>query len=501
MVLGAVNETVFTLDTGFRVTGVFGRHVADLPVAASQIIGKTPGQLLGHTAAAWVTDLMKRALDEGAAEVEREVAIAGNPTSLRVWGTRLSDEAGVTAGLMVVAYDMTAQRNAERERDVLRSRLEESNRIETIGRLVSGIAHEINNPLAAILTFAEQLRFESRSAIDAAALDAIRSEAIRSRAIVRDLLAYVRTPNERAVTPVRPGPLLDDLLKSLVPHVMSLGVELTWDQQDETVWVGADVAGIEQVVTNLVLNAAQSSAPSGRVFVRTHQTSEVFTIAVEDTGIGIPAAAIPLLFEPFFTTKPVGTGTGLGLFVARGIVQRHGGTLRAENRMEGGARFIVELIKVAAPAEFNSGRRPRPAPVPSEVNARVLLVDDEDSIRVSLKRFFTRRGWQVFEARDGESALSVLRTEDADSFALVLCDLRMPGMGGAELYEHLGREFPQMISRLVLVSGDVVSAETASFISAIDCVVLEKPFELRALGAIADDKLAMLHNDRAGEAA
>jgi signal transduction histidine kinase/ActR/RegA family two-component response regulator len=499
MLLGAVNETVFTLDTAFRVTEVHGRHADDLPVPARDIIGKTPAQLLGHTAAAWVTDLLQRALDSGSAEIEREVALAGQPTSLRVWCTRLGDKSGAIVGLMVVAYDMTAQRNAERERDVLRSRLEESHRIETIGRLVSGIAHEINNPLAAILTFAEQLRFETRSAIDAAALDAIRSEAIRSRAIVRDLLAYVRTPDDRAVTPVRPGPLLDDLLRSLVPHVMSLGVDLTWDEQDESVWVAADVAGIEQVVTNLVLNAAQSAAPSGRVSVRTPQTGDVFTIAVEDSGIGIAPAAIPLLFEPFFTTKPVGTGTGLGLFVARGIVQRHGGTLRAENRPEGGARFTVELLKVAAPAEFSAGRVARTIPVPSEVNARVLLIDDEDSIRISLKRFFTRRGWQVFEARDGQSALAVLRTEDPDSFALLLCDLRMPGMGGPELYETLKFEFPQLLSRLVLVSGDVVSAETAKFIAGTDCVVLEKPFELRTLGALADDKLALLHAERSSE--
>jgi CheY-like chemotaxis protein len=274
---------------------------------------------------------------------------------------------------------------------------------------------------------------------------------------------------------------------------MSLGVELTWDTQDESVWVAADVAGIEQVVTNLVLNAAQSAAPSGRVFVRTPQTGDVFTIAVEDSGIGIPPAAMPLLFEPFFTTKPVGTGTVLGLFVARGIVRRHGGTIRAENREEGGARFTVELLKVAPPAEFSASRAPRAVPVPADVNARVLLVDDEDSIRTSLKRFFTRRGWQVLEARDGAAALSVLQAEDADSFALVLCDLRMPGMGGAELYAHIKEHYPQILTRLVLVSGDVVSAETAAFVAASQCVVLEKPFELKALGALADDRLASFH--------
>ncbi len=142
---------------------------------------------------------------------------------------------------------------------------------------------------------------------------------------------------------------------------------------------------------------------------------------------------------------------------------------------------------------FLAGRGQRPVPAPADVNARVLLVDDEDSIRVSLKRFFTRRGWQVSEARDGEAALSVLRSENADSFALVLCDLRMPGMGGAELYEQLKLEFPQLIKRLVLVSGDVVSTETATFVATTECAVLEKPFELRTLGTLADEKLSSMH--------
>jgi CheY-like chemotaxis protein len=119
--------------------------------------------------------------------------------------------------------------------------------------------------------------------------------------------------------------------------------------------------------------------------------------------------------------------------------------------------------------------------------ARVLIIDDEESIRTSLKRYFTKRGWQVFEAGDGRSALQLLAKENAESFALVLCDLRMPGMAGPELHARVKTEFPSILDRLVMVTGDVVSTDAAAFLAQTNCRVLEKPFELRVLTALAEE--------------
>jgi PAS domain S-box-containing protein len=498
----SMNETVCMFDAGARFTAVYGRWASEIPVAIGDMIGKTPADLLGEERGRVLVEQIQLALSGRTVEMEQDAKIAGTDRHFHLWFTPLRDDAGVTLGVTGVAYDITEQHRAEQERDVLSTRLEESRRIESIGRLVSGIAHEINNPLAAILTFAEQLRAEARTPVDAAALEGIHAQALRSRAIVRDLIAFVRPDQHRPVTAVRVAPFLDEIARSLSPHLTSLGVELTSMPHDDQVWVAGDAPGLEQAVTNLVLNAAQSAGTGGRVCLRSSSTDGVFSLVVEDFGPGIPAAAMPHLFEPFFTTKPVGQGTGLGLSVVMGIVQQHRGTVRAENRVgtDGpGARFIVELPRASAPATL-PGPPARTTPVAAgpapNGRGRVLLVDDEDAIRMSLRRFFTRRGWDVFDANSGGVALDILRRERADSFALVLCDLRMPGMGGAAVHAHIAKDFPGLLDRVVIVTGDVVSSDASAFLGTTSVRVLEKPFELRALGALADELLAQ---SRAGD--
>jgi CheY-like chemotaxis protein len=402
----------------------------------------------------------------------------------------------------------------------LRGKLEESRRTETIGRLVSGIAHEINNPLASILSFSEQLRAEARQPLDIAALDAIHSEALRSRAIVRDLLAFVRIDDHAPVTPVRAAPLVSDTLQSVRAHVTSLGATLSADGHDGGAWVSVDAQAIEQAITNLVLNAAQSAGPGGTVRVRSSATPERFAVTIEDSGRGISNAALPHLFSPFFTTKPVGHGAGLGLYVARGIARRHGGNVFGENLPEAdgpGARFTLELPRAAdgpaatTPAPSGAGRSSAPSPPsppssPSSTSApsgeraaaargRVLLVDDEDLIRASMRRYFTRRGWEVFDASDGAAAVEIITQEHERGFSLILCDLRMPGMGGAELHAYLEAHVPQLVPQLVVASGDIVSAEAVAFLSRTKCRVLEKPFELKELAVLADALHAAVAGD------
>ncbi|HKS06941.1 MAG TPA: PAS domain S-box protein [Gemmatimonadaceae bacterium] len=492
LLIRSMNETVFTMDAQHRFTSIYGRWAPRTPIDSADAIGKTFTEVIGAAQAAGLDAPLARALNGEHVQIEHDVTYGDDTRHYRVSFTPLRDDEDTIVGVTGVSWNITDQRRAERERDVLSARLEESRRIEAIGRLVSGVAHEINNPLAAILTFAEQLRSEARNPVDEAALEAIHAEAIRSRAIVRDLLAFVRPSTQRPMATVRAGPLLEGTVRSLRPHLGSLGVELTCDARDESVWVTADVPGLEQVVTNLVLNGAQAAGPGGRVHVHTESTPSTFVFVVDDTGSGIPVSAMPHLFEPFFTTKPSGEGTGLGLFVALGIMQRHGGTLRGENRPDTrGARFTVEVPRAAAPEDRSAAPREQAA-----LSPRVLIVDDEESIRASLRRYFVRRGWDVTDVEDGAKALDVLRKEGGDAFVIVMCDLRMPGMSGAEFHERVETELPEVLSRLVLVSGDVVSPDAASLVARTKCRVLEKPFELRMLGVLADEMIAEQGPDR-----
>jgi CheY-like chemotaxis protein len=212
-------------------------------------------------------------------------------------------------------------------------------------------------------------------------------------------------------------------------------------------------------------------------------------VEVEDDGPGIPNDVLPRLFEPFFTTKPVGAGTGLGLSVSLGIVEQHGGTLRAENRAGGqsGARFVVELPAFDADPSLPDRddavpMDQRETQIPSTSAPRVLVVDDESPIRHALRRFFVKRNWLVDEAEDGGAALHAIQSApSSDHYALVISDLRMPGVSGIELHDRLAMAHPSMLDRVIFTTGDVVSAEAAEFVARTTCVVLEKPFEFSAL--------------------
>jgi PAS domain S-box-containing protein len=368
--------------------------------------------------------------------------------------------------------------------------LRQSEKLAALGQLVSGVAHELNNPLAAILHFAEDLLHDERSEADLEALSVIRDQARRSRSIVRDLLSFVRF-RDAARERVQLSEALAASVKALQPTVEELGARLVAELPAEEVFGNTDRTGVQQIVTNLVVNAAQASGPGGEVRLIARVVEHELQIVVEDTGAGIPPKLMDRIFEPFFTTKPVGQGTGLGLSVTLGIVQQLGGRIAVENRTPdgSGARFTVNIpVLVAVPdpgpgtPAFGTaavGANPTPAaPAP-----RVLIIDDEPSIRAALRRFFARRGWDVEEAEDGAAGLSLM-LESTRDFTVVISDLKMPGCSGVELHDHVASVAPELLDRIIFSTGDVASKEAAEFVQRTRCTVMQKPFELRALEAV-----------------
>ena len=345
--------------------------------------------------------------------------------------------------------------------------LRQSEKLAALGQLVSGVAHELNNPLAAIIAF--------------------------SQLIVRDLLSFVRF-RDASREHVQLADAVAASVKALQPSVSDLGARVVADLPTGDVYGSTDRAGLQQIVTNLVINGAQASGRGGLVRLSARTSARELTIVIEDSGPGIPPAVMDRIFEPFFTTKPLGEGTGLGLSVTLGIVQQLGGRISAENREPsegGGARFIVVLpIDGNAMADRRAGapqhmRSPADAPIVVDAgsNPRVLIIDDEPSIRAALKRFFMRRGWQVSEAEDGADGMSQLLTAKFE-FAVVISDLKMPGCSGVELHDHVAGVAPELLDRIIFSTGDVASKEAAEFVQRTRCVVLQKPFELRALEVI-----------------
>jgi PAS domain S-box-containing protein len=384
------------------------------------------------------------------------------------------------------AEDVTALRQAEEA-------LRRSEKLAAVGQLISGVAHELNNPLSSILHFAEDLLSDPRTRDDAEALGVIRDQARRSRAIVRDLLSFVQQ-REANVQVVTLGATVAATARAMLPGAQRMRVALHVEHLDD-VDVHVDRTGLEQIVTNLLSNAMHAAGAGGEVRVRTECAVEWCRLVVEDSGPGIAADVLPRIFDPFFTTKPTGEGTGLGLSVTLGIVQQFGGRVVTEPLPPGvrGTRFVVTIpltrggspsrVAQVAPAPAAPAAAPRPVAAPSGAGPAprsVLVIDDEATIRGALRRFFVRRGWLVEEAEEGRAALAMIAAR-AGGYQLVVSDLRMPGLSGVQLHDHLAAHDPGLLRRVVFSTGDVASREAASFVQRTTCPVLQKPFELGTL--------------------
>jgi CheY-like chemotaxis protein len=354
--------------------------------------------------------------------------------------------------------------------------------MSAIGQLVGGMAHEINNPLARILVNMELLLSESKDPSQLEILTAIKTETDRAAQIVRNLLTYVRGQgSSRAVIDLRDAVRGSLALRrnQLLNQQIQVDVQLPADP----VLVSGNKVNLQQVLMNLLVNAEhaiRSHRGKGCLWVKLTSGDGLGVITVEDDGPGIPPELLSRVFDPFYTTKPEGEGTGLGLSVSAGIVADHHGRIAATGRPDGGVRFTVEL-----PLHEGGQRqlpeeplRPLIPPADGASRGRVLLLDDEPDIRRSVSRFLVKVGWQVDLADSGEEGLRLL---DQGEYAVVLCDLRMPGMSGHEFYRRLQAMASPAISHLVFMTGDVLSPEASRFLQEANRPVLSKPFTLSDL--------------------
>ena len=462
-------------------------HLVSANPAMVALLGFIDQDALGRAADRGELYHDRQARDDLLAALEAHGVVNG-----RELGWRRADGTLVTVRLSARAYrddrgrvwlwegyaeDVTALRVAEEA-------LHRSEKLAAVGQLISGVAHELNNPLAAILHFVEDLLAERRSPADEEALGVIRDQARRSRRIVRDLLSFVQQREVRG-EPVALGEAAASVVRAMAPAIARAGARVHVDRGDDRAVAMVDRTGFEQVLTNLVSNGLHAAGADGDVWVRVARDDGRCVLVVEDSGPGIAPEILPRIFDPFFTTKVTGEGTGLGLSVTLGIVEQFGGDIVAGPRDHGarGTRFTVTL-----PAARGEASTPAPdvAPLPHPADPaggpsrRVLIIDDESSIRAALRRYFLRRGWKVDEAADGHAALAMLEA-GAEQFDIVLSDLRMPGFSGIDLHDHLARVRPELLRRIVFSTGDVASREAASFVHRTACPVLQKPFELRAL--------------------
>ncbi len=252
-------------------------------------------------------------------------------------------------------------------------------------------------------------------------------------------------------------------------------VELDLQVDDPLPPVTVDANQIQQVVFNLITNAGQAirgSGRGGRIAVRAVSGPDGVVITVDDDGPGIPTAIVQRMFEPFFTTKAEGEGTGLGLSICQGILKEHGGRIEYEPGTKGGARFHVHLPGGGPVSE------PEPETPPDPGRLDILVVDDEPHIRHYLLATLEAWGHRVTVSADGGEALATIATHQFD---LIISDVRMPALGGRELYERLLGTHPEAARRMVFVTGDMVRPDVRRFLDAVGRPYLRKPFGLEEL--------------------
>jgi PAS domain S-box-containing protein len=390
-----------------------------------------------------------------------------------------------------VGRDITEQVKAQ-------AQLMASDRMASVGTLAAGVAHEINNPLAAVVA---NLEFATRATSGlversprpefADLLDSLRDarEATdRVRAIVRDLKLFSRVEEDQR-QPVELRRVIESALRMAWNEIRHRA-QLVKDYGDVPL-VDANESRLGQVFLNLIVNAAQA-LPEGHadvhyIRIRTRNDSSGMVVAeVEDTGSGIRPEVMKRLFTPFFTTKPRGVGTGLGLSICRRILGDLGGEVTVESTLGRGTIFRVAL----KPATADSGSRIAVAPAAAETprRGRILIVDDELVVAKAIRRMLGREH-DVVVITSAREALD--RIVSGERFDVILCDLMMPIVTGAQFYDELTLLSPGIAARIVFLTGGAFTAKTREFLDRVPNARLEKPFESQTLRALVNERLRL----------
>jgi len=480
-VLDQSPDLIVTTDNSGRISE-FNRGATRLTGRGrEEMVGRSAEALLGSDASCWIDRVRnRRRVTKHAVSLSKA---GGGELNLELNMAALTDHDGNVDGTVWVGRDVTELRSAQLQ-------LLQAKKLSSIGEVISGVAHELNNPLSGVLGFSQLLVARHGDGPMARELDRIHESALRCQKIVKNLLSFSRVHKpERKYLGL--NGIVEKTLELRRYQLDVTNIEVVMDLQPDLPKTMLDFNQIQQVLLNLVNNAQHAiqtaRRDAGRLSVRTWCHDDHVMVSVEDNGPGMDPETLERIFDPFFTTKAPGQGTGLGLSVSYGIVKEHEGKILAQSRIGQGSTILIEF-PVHGHEEL-PGERPEtpPAYKASHGNGRrILLVDDEPTILDLLVEVFGEAGYRVDTAANGEEAARKVKTA---VFDVIVTDIRMPRMSGIRLYDEILAARPDLAGRVVFATGDLIDPDTVAFLARVGARTIPKPLDIPQTLRIVEEVL------------
>ena len=494
-------DLVVALDLEGRYTFVSPRSRELLGFAPEEMIGTLVGERMAPRDRKQVRALIESMLSGERTQGSIEYLIQRKDGEMRLFrasASPLYGASGQIEGVIAAARDITEAKRIEQQ-------LIQTERLAAMGQMIAGVAHELNNPLTAVLGVTELLRDSASDDVARRQLDLAHRQARRAAQIVQNLLSFSRPPQPHKVC----VHLSELIQRSLQLHEHSLrtnGITLDFVPKPDLPLVMGDASQLTQVFLNLITNAEQAVREvrnHGTIRIRLGELGDSVLATVQDDGVGIDRQTLPKIFDPFFTTKRPGRGTGLGLSICLAILREHNGQIEAQPLPDGGAVFTVSLpiargteTFLAEPAAASAAPVAPPTPAERLADCNVLVVDDEESIRDLVREGLTARRMHVDGAATGEQALHLLARNHYDA---VLCDLNLAangsdGLSGRDLHARIadnangdsGGNKPFFL----FMTGELVERNTPEEPAKTDTPTLQKPFRISQLISLLAEGLA-----------